>query len=255
MTNKEQEFISDLIKAEQIFLNGLISKEIKLISKASKLIEQMILNSSKYYNYVSAEFRLKNIVQFISNIIKENNLKYLSIDQLELGKAKQLFQYELVNQVNKKLLSDLKFMINSNENKEQIDNLINELFNRVIKVKDLDNNLNNEQLKNNLLSEITSLSNKFTTKLTTKIACSNINLDLKLENLVGKNIVTSAKKQRNVFKENNFDLTEENVSEQARILGDDSRCAAERTFAAKVLCAQNWALRGKEKQKDILFVK
>lgn len=251
--NKEN-FINDIKNIDKIILKALNDGDDKSFEKLDNVLHQMIFDTNGYYSGTKQEFRLKEVISQISNVIENNKLNYKELDKLQLNKIKKEFFNELLEQVGESKLKNLKFLSNGDELKEIRDKYVTELVEKVLlcsKTKDL--NIKQE-LEVDIKQEIENLNFKFLGAFTSKLIASNIKITKDIENIIGTPIVEGINNIKNIANKAKYDLSGIDISEQATILNRAKTPGAvsqeDASFAASVLHTQQMALKQMKKNND-----
>lgn len=251
--NKEN-FLNDLKNIDKIIVNALNNGDDKSLEKLDNVLQQMIFDTNGYYSGTKQDFRLKEVISKVSNVIENNNINYKELDKLHLNKIKKEFFSELLEQVGETKLKNLKFLSNGDELKEIRDKYVSELVEKVLlcsKTKDL--NIKKE-LSINIQQEIENLNFKFLGAFTSKLIDSNIKITKDIENIIGTPIVEGINKIKNIADKAKFDLSGIDISEQATILNRAKTPGAvsqeDASFAASVLHTQQMALKQMKKSNE-----
>ena len=253
--NVGETFLKDLKNAETIIFNGFKGEE-NSIKKLDNLLNNLILDANKYYVGTTQEFRLKNIVNLVINVIDENSLNYQVIDNLSLPQVKKIFQGELLEQAGEGKLKQLKFLSKGDDLKEIRERYVDEL---ILKIKgNLEKDKKDptkeiEQLEIN--DEISKLNLKFINSLSTKLLSSELKIDKNLEKVVGKSLIEGIKQIHKLLEQAQVDLSTFDISEQARILYMARKPGAisetDASLAAKVLITQQKVLKAQSKNSQV----
>lgn len=244
--SREKLFLDDLKVVKSILLTAFNGEE-KSLTKLERLLPQLVLNSNKDYPGAKLEYRLKEVVSEVVNVINENNLKYNVIDSLNLGKIKKEFFNELSNQLDSSKLSQLKFFEKPDEEQKARNKYLDNL---VLRIKD--SIKNNDTLKFPLIkSEIERLNLKYINGLSTKLLSDNILENQNIIKVIGKPILDSINQIKTIAELAQLDLKGIDISEQASILNKAKTpgliSESDASFAARVLITQQKALKAMAK--------
>lgn len=248
MTNEQE----NNYKLDLESLGGIIGKFVidpndKSIDKVNKVILNFIEDKNKNWKYSSQEKRIDDIANLVQEKIVELKQPFSLINKLSFKSFTNDIHLSLSKTMNMADLQSLTF--NKSLLKEQNNKYISDIFDKVKQCIDSKDVKLIEEVK----AETSGLQNHSLITLGNKITSKHLDLDepILLE-LVGKDSIDSMKSIKQIYDTNGIDLTEENVSEQAKILNSAKRGgvnSVDASFAAKVLFAQQMALKGKKLQE------
>ena len=244
---KEKDYINDMKKASNIFLKAIESNDIE---KINKIFMNIVKDPNKSFP-VPENKRIEDVTLILANVAENSLIGKKVFEEINLGSYKKDVMNILSENYSFDKLIDLKINSLSKskldtelQNKEQLNEMISSLQTSIEK--------NEVDVK--LKDDISKLNNKLITGLITKIIGKHFDVNNEvLRNTLPAKFITSIEKQIQLFKDNNFDLSEENVSKQATILNlakTGMVTKEQASFAAKVLTAQRNALNKVDKQKE-----
>lgn len=244
---KEKDYINDMKKASNIFLKAIESNDIE---KINKIFMNIVKDPNKSFP-VPENKRIEDVTLILANVAENSLIGLKVFEEINLGSYKKDVMNILSENYSFDKLIDLKINSLSKskldtelQNKEQLNEMISSLQTSIEK--------NEVDVK--LKDDISKLNNKLITGLITKIIGKHFDVNNEvLRNTLPAKFITSIEKQIQLFKDNNFDLSEENVSKQATILNlakTGMVTKEQASFAAKVLTAQRNALNKVDKQKE-----
>lgn len=255
-------FKDNLNQSKNILVLGLSKEEnLEAFTKMNSVINSFISDPNKYYSGTKINDRINLVVDFIKNMVEENNdlLSYSNLKKMNFSNKQNKEEFLLALK-DKGCIASIKSNDKERENaelKEIRDKYTLELMEKIKSNLNNTSNLSKEDLnieKQNLKNEVEQLNFKFASSLSDKIIKSKIELNKELGEIVGEPMINSINKIKEIAKEQNIDLEGIDVSEQAKILylaKQPGRVTAEEaSFAAKVLINQRIHLTNLKKNNE-----